>query len=131
MGILNAVFPRSSFQRTQDYERIINRILKLDVPFSILKFALTDRGINVRLDVPDEKFNLVQKEFKKESIKIKNQVIEIDEDKCIHCGVCIALCNTGALYFDEEFHRKFNENDCVGCMLCVDACPRNAIIYNK
>jgi NAD-dependent dihydropyrimidine dehydrogenase PreA subunit len=129
MTILNALFPRISFQGIEDYSRIINRILKLDVQFSILKFSLTERGIDVKLDVPDEKFDLVQKEFKKEAIKIKNHVIEIDEDLCIDCGACINLCNTDALYFNKELARKFEENKCVGCKLCVDACVRAAITF--
>ena len=129
MTILNALFPRTSFQGIEDYSRIINRILALNITFSILKFSLTDRGIDVKLDVPDEKFDLVQGEFKKESIKIKNHIIEIDEELCIDCGACINLCNTDALYFNEELARKFDENKCVGCKLCVDACVRAAITF--
>ena len=103
--------------------------MKYDVPFSILKFTLTERGIDVKLDVPDEKYDIIQSEFKKESIRIKNHVVEIEENLCIDCGECIALCNTGALYFDGNFKRGYEETKCVGCQLCIDACPRQAIIF--
>ena len=129
MGIFNVTFPRDEFAEISSYERIINRILKLDIPFSILKFNLTENGIDLKLDVPNEKFELVREEFKKESVKIKNETIEIDESLCIDCGQCIALCNTNALYFDKDFKRQFNENNCVGFKLCIDACPRGAIIF--
>ncbi len=129
MTILNTIFPRSSFQEIENYERIINRILKLEIPFSILKFSLTEHGIEIKLEVPNEKIALIREEFKKESIQIKNQIVEVDDDLCINCGECISLCNTGALYFDEECIRKFDENKCVGCKLCTDACPREAIVF--
>jgi NAD-dependent dihydropyrimidine dehydrogenase PreA subunit len=128
MTILNVNFPRSSFEGVNDYERIINTILGLGVQITILKFNLTGYGIDLKLEVPEDKLLDVRKAFEHESIKIKNQFIEVDEDLCIDCGECIALCNTGALFFDKEYSRCFDENKCVGCHLCVDACPREAIM---
>ncbi|MBD3353157.1 MAG: hypothetical protein GF364_16870 [Candidatus Lokiarchaeota archaeon] len=129
MGILDLTFPRNEFKGLDDYEKIINHILKLDVPFTILKFNLNESGIAVKLDVPTEKVSQVTQTLEKAGIKIKRQVIEIDEELCIDCGQCIALCNTGALCFDEDSKLKFCEDKCVGCHLCVDACPRQAIKY--
>lgn len=129
MGILDLTFARNEFQEVTDYEKIINQILKLDIPFTILRFNLTAQGIEVKLDVPDEKMDIVTKELKKNAVKIR-RAIDIDEELCVDCGACISLCNTGALYFDEACERKFNENKCVGCLLCVDACPRVAISSN-
>lgn len=129
MAILDLTFPRGEFQDVEDYETIINRILALDVKFTILKFNLSEDGIDVKIEVPDGKLASVKLALEKNSIKIKRQVIDIEEELCVDCGACIALCNTGALFFDEDFKRQFAENKCVGCKLCVDACPRNCISF--
>lgn len=121
------MFPRSEFSGLADYERIINQILKFDIPFSILKFNLTDHGIDVKLEIPKDKYDIIKNEFKKESVKILQKTIKIDENTCIDCGQCISLCNTGALYFDEDLKRQFCEEKCVGCFVCVDACCRRSI----
>lgn len=129
MAILDLTFPRSEFQDVEDYGMIINKILELDVKFTILKFHLAENGIDVKLEVPDDKIASVKLALEKNSIKIKRQIIDIEEDLCIDCGACIGLCNTGALYFDAELKRQFVENKCVGCKLCINACPRHCITF--
>jgi len=128
LGILDIVFSRNEFKSLADYERIINQILKLNIPFSILKFNLTESGIEVKIDIPTEKIPEATKALISENIKVKKRVINIDKELCVNCGQCISLCNTGSLSFDKDFSLNFNEEKCVGCLLCIDACPVKAII---
>jgi len=56
--------------------------------------------------------------------------IEVDEDLCSGCGVCIGLCPYGALSLKEGKDRPVAQIDvlkCKRCGSCVAACPSSAI----
>ena len=51
--------------------------------------------------------------------------INIDEKKCISCGLCVRECPTGNLYMDDG---KVRYKDlCTLCYRCVNHCPEKAI----
>ncbi len=55
--------------------------------------------------------------------------IKKDEDRCIHCGACAAVCPTNALYIQRpEMRVIFDTEKCSGCELCVKACPPRVIV---
>jgi ferredoxin len=45
------------------------------------------------------------------------------QDKCVHCGSCTAVCQSGALSLDKDAHLVYAPSRCVVCGLCVHACP--------
>jgi len=51
-----------------------------------------------------------------------------DEDRCTHCGQCVAHCPTGALRIGNDATREviYNEADCIECLACIRACPFGA-----
>lgn len=51
---------------------------------------------------------------------------EVDEDKCIGCGLCTRLCPYGAPIV-EEGKAKVLKVLCKGCGLCAAGCPAMAI----
>jgi ferredoxin len=58
--------------------------------------------------------------------------IKIEEKKCAACGICVALCPTGAI--SEKLKNKlrllcFNSSLCTNCSLCKAACPQKAIEF--
>lgn len=54
--------------------------------------------------------------------------LNIDKEKCVHCGACTAVCNESALYMKkEDWTLGFNELICTHCNACVKACPLRAI----
>lgn len=56
------------------------------------------------------------------------QKIKILDSKCINCGVCTALCPTGALVLDKiTWELKFSEIKCINCFACEASCPLGAI----
>ena len=128
MTIINTTVPLGLIKNIDDYSRIINEILKHDVSFNILKFSTTSEGINLLLDVPEEKIKTITESLTKNNILVnkKGRVI-VDKNLCINCGSCISLCPTDALHFKDDLSLEFSEDKCIGCLLCIDSCPRFAI----
>ncbi len=51
-----------------------------------------------------------------------------DEKRCTHCGACVVVCPTGALYLDKESRKVlFDSKKCIACELCVKTCPPRAM----
>ena len=50
-------------------------------------------------------------------------------DTCDLCGICVAMCPTGALMLSDNQKKsiRFNISYCIGCDLCKDVCKNNAI----
>lgn len=55
------------------------------------------------------------------------QIIEIDEDKCDGCGLCIPACAEGALQIVDGKARLVKEIYCDGLGACLGECPQGAI----
>jgi len=53
--------------------------------------------------------------------------IRLDEDACVLCGLCTAVCRPGALTLDVDGSLEFDKDKCVYCEACVVACPRRAV----
>ncbi len=128
MTIINVTLPFGVIKDISDYSRFINEILKYDISFNILKFSTGSSGINLLLNIPEDKVKAITESLKKNNIIVnkKGRVI-IDDDKCIDCGACISLCPTDALHFNSEDRLEFSYEKCIGCLLCLDSCPRYAI----
>ena len=57
--------------------------------------------------------------------------ILIDEDSCVHCGLCTGICPTEALTLEpEHFKLKFTRSRCIVCEQCIPTCPVQAISTN-
>lgn len=129
MTIINCTLPFGLVKDFDDYSKIVNDILKHDISFNILKFSTGSNGINLLIDIPEDKTKTITESLKQNNIVVnkKGRVI-IDDEKCIDCGACISLCPTDALHLDKEERLKFYYEKCIGCLLCLSACPRFAIV---
>jgi formate hydrogenlyase subunit 6/NADH:ubiquinone oxidoreductase subunit I len=128
MTIINCTLPFGLVKDFDDYSKIVNDILKHDITFNILKFSSGSTGINLLIDIPEDKTKTITESLEKNNIVVnkKGRVI-IDDDKCIDCGACISLCPTDALHTDKDERLEFSYEKCIGCLLCLDSCPRYAI----
>ncbi|HPP39846.1 MAG TPA: 4Fe-4S binding protein, partial [Candidatus Kapabacteria bacterium] len=55
------------------------------------------------------------------------KVIQIDDEKCNGCGICVTSCNEGALQIIDGKARLINEIFCDGLGACIGDCPEGAI----
>lgn len=52
--------------------------------------------------------------------------LEFTAAKCIHCGLCAAVCRNQTHEFSEQSH-EFLRDRCTGCMACAAVCPTKAL----
>lgn len=54
--------------------------------------------------------------------------IVLEEEECINCGACTAVCASRALQMNPDTARLiFDRERCIVCELCVSACPMRVI----
>ncbi|MEI6456885.1 MAG: 4Fe-4S binding protein [bacterium] len=58
---------------------------------------------------------------------MKRKIIEIDEEKCNGCGLCIPNCQEGALKVIDGKARLISDLFCDGLGACIGHCPEGAI----
>lgn len=58
---------------------------------------------------------------------MKRQIIQIDEDLCTGCGICIPNCHEGALQIIDGKVRLISDLFCDGLGACIGHCPEGAI----
>ncbi|TET74831.1 MAG: 4Fe-4S dicluster domain-containing protein [Candidatus Aminicenantes bacterium] len=58
---------------------------------------------------------------------MRRQIIEIDEEKCTGCGLCVPDCPEGALQIIDGKARLISDLFCDGLGACIGNCPEGAI----
>ncbi len=62
------------------------------------------------------------------TIQPLSQDITRDDQRCTHCGACVTICPTDALYLDKKtMNVIFDPEKCIACELCIKACPPRAM----
>jgi len=57
----------------------------------------------------------------------KRNIIQIDEEKCNGCGLCVPSCAEGAIQIVDGKARLVSETFCDGLGACLGECPQGAI----
>lgn len=128
MTIINITLPIGVVKDISDYSRFVNEILKYDISLNILKLSTGSNGINLLLDIPEDKIKTITESLQENKIIVnKKGRIIVDSERCIDCGACVSLCPTDALHMDDLQRLEFSYEKCIGCLLCLNACPRLAI----
>ncbi len=65
------------------------------------------------------------------AVSLASREILIDEESCVHCGLCTGVCPSEALSLDREtFKLTFARSRCIVCEQCIPTCPVQAISTN-
>ncbi len=62
---------------------------------------------------------------------VKRLMIQIDEEKCNGCGLCITSCEEGALEIIDGVAKVVNEIFCDGLGACIGHCPEDALTLKE
>jgi len=62
---------------------------------------------------------------------MKRNVIRIDEDKCVGCGLCASACHQGAIGIVDGKAKLLREDYCDGLGQCLPVCPTEAISFQE
>lgn len=66
------------------------------------------------------------------SVQSAEQELKRDENICIHCGACTAVCPTGALSVNRpDMTVEFDNKKCSICQLCVVTCPTRSMGFES
>ena len=112
---------------------VVNLVRKFDLSFNILKATIFPRKegmVVMELTGRRKNYTSGMRYLRDLGVKVENigQDIRRNEDRCFHCGVCTAVCPTGALYIERPaMSVAFERDKCSACELCVVACPAKAM----
>ncbi|WP_457567931.1 NIL domain-containing protein [Desulfurobacterium sp.] len=124
-------FPRETWDKpviyklVKDYDLVVN-ILRAEI------LPKMEGSAVLELKGDSDSIKKAVKFLKGINVKVRPLELDIfrEDEKCIHCGACIAPCPTNAFYLDlVTFRVEFDKTKCVGCGHCIPACPTR-IIYS-
>ncbi|WP_027370731.1 NIL domain-containing protein [Desulfovermiculus halophilus] len=122
------------FKKEVMYNPVISRTIKrYDILFNILEAKILPKQegrlilqLEGELDLLDQAVAYMESEGVK--VEVLSERVRRDEDRCVHCGACTAVCKTGALYMDRSTMQVlFDPELCVVCGQCQLACPVKAV----
>jgi len=109
---------------------IISKVtLETGALINILRANIGARKGEIIVEVDDDKAKEVEEFFRKygvEVIELSEKIMK-DDEKCIHCGLCISLCPMDVFKLNEEYKVVADVERCIHCGFCVSACPRKAL----
>lgn len=64
----------------------------------------------------------------------KNRIVSgfnmIEEELCMHCGICYGICSYDAIK-EVDGNYRVDEENCTYCGACKNACPANAFLFER
>jgi len=122
-------FPRRMVDRP-----IVSRLIKdYNLDFNILKASVTpeEEGLLVvELSGEQADYDKGIRYLAETGVRIQSlsQDVTRNEERCTHCGACVAICPTGAFEVDPVTRLvNFYNEKCLACELCIKACPPRAM----
>lgn len=65
--------------------------------------------------------------FGRGKMKVKRNIIQIDEERCDGCGLCVPACAEGAIEIIDGKARLVADKFCDGLGACLGECPNDAL----
>lgn len=127
--IVILTFPSESVRKPV----VCNLARHFDLTFNILKAQITPRReghMTLELSGTEDNYAKGMAYLKEHGIKVSYaaQKISKDEESCIQCGLCTAICPTDAMTWDTKKRVIiFDRERCTACGMCTRVCPVRAI----
>lgn len=116
------------------YEPVIYRLAReFDLLFNILEAKIFPRLegrliLELRGSPEDVERGIRYLESSGVEVSPIAENISRNEEACVHCGACTAVCRTGALAVDRaSMEVCFLPEKCAACGQCETACPMKAL----
>ncbi len=103
--------------------------LETNALINILRANVGAREGEMVVEVDDSKAKEVEEIFRRfgvEVIELREAVVK-DEDRCVHCGLCISICPVEVFRFDEDWKVIAETEKCIHCGVCIKVCPCQAL----
>ena len=101
--------------------------------FSILQADIrAGRGGRIIMNLSGEEENIAgaMQFAREENVQVTqlSRLVRWEDEVCVHCGACTAVCPSGALSIDKvTAELKYQNEKCVACEMCTHACPTGAM----
>lgn len=59
---------------------------------------------------------------------VSRKKLLVEQSNCEGCGTCMKMCQSNALFFNEQGLAEIDETKCLTCGYCAPVCPTRAII---
>ena len=128
--IVSLRFPPESSGQPMMY----NLARHFDLTFNILQAVINPRReghMILELSGTVEHYRQGVTYLQEQGIKVTPVAHEIsrNEESCMHCGMCTALCPSRALHLNLETRLvDFDRDKCTACNMCVTVCPVRAMV---
>lgn len=103
------------------------------IVFNVLEAKIYPRQegrLILQLEGTENQINEGIKYLRDQQVKVEilAEKIKRDNDACVHCGACLAVCRSDALQYDDETSMVvFYPENCIACGLCEMVCPVKAV----
>ncbi len=96
---------------------------------NIIRASVGPREGELVVEVEDGKAERVADILRSYGVDVHSmeEAVEKDEERCVHCGLCISICPVEAIGFSKERKVVIDTSRCIHCGSCVTVCPTKAL----